>query len=132
YGVKNDGTDTEDDLNNLEEGYAYFFTEGNYGVRGFEGTGEGGLIVKNNTRYYFHDNAQIVVLPNSSSRYTGILIENVKNFELHNISVTGDRYSHNYLGENHEQGHGIMVRGDSQGLIDVNTIIDTIGDGISF
>ena len=132
YGVKNDGTDTEDALNALEGGYTYVFPSGEYGVKGFTETeNETGFKIKSNTRYIFEPNAKIKVLNNASLQYAGVLIQNAENFILDNITVVGERYEHNYTIEGtHERGSGIVIRGKSTGKILNPTITETTGDGI--
>lgn len=132
YGVKNDGTDTQESLNALEGGFTYVFPSGEYGVKGFTETEkETGLKIKSNTRYIFEPNAKIKVLNNDSVQYAGVLIQNAENFILDNVTVIGERYEHDYSTEGtHERGSGITIRGKSTGKIYNPTISETTGDGI--
>ncbi len=144
YGVKNDGTDTEDALNALPEGGTYVFPAGTYAVRGFDptypaGVEQGGFRIKSNTRYIFEEGAVIKVIPNDSWRYNAIFIHQAYNFELVHPQIEGDRYEHDYTdtsgGSNfqmgtHELGRGIFVWNEAIGFIYNPRISNCTGDGI--
>ena len=132
FDVKNDGTDTETELNALPEGYTYYFPDGEYGVKGYTDVAtEAGLKLKDNTTYIFSPNAKIKVLKNANERYAGILINGANNFKLINPQVIGEREIHDYSsGGTHERGAGIMIRGAAVGEIIQPVIKDTTGDGI--
>ena len=132
YNVKNDGTNTEQALNDLEGGYTYIFPTGEYGVKGYSaGESETGFKLKSNTRYIFMKGAKIKILDNNSPQYSGILIKNAENFELINAEVVGDRDNHDFTsGGSHERGAGVMIRENASGVIHNLKVSNTTGDGI--
>jgi hypothetical protein len=133
YCVKNDGSDTETALNSLEPNYTYVFPSGIYGVKGFNNDDwHEGFKPKDNTKYIFLPGAKIKIIPNSSKIYAGIYLRNVKNVEIINPVIEGDRNEHTYSveGSTHEWGHGIFIEGGTTCKIINPFCYDTTGDGI--
>src|SRR5690606_4893448 len=87
-----------------------------------------GLTIPSNKLIRFQDKSKLVLKPTNKSNYAILVLENVKNVKLHNVTIEGDRYKHmSNLGE---WGMGIQIKGGSNISIVNANITKCWGDGI--
>ena len=89
---------------------------------------EGALLPKSNTEIVLK--GRISLIPNPFSAYQIISIMGVKDLYLHGDGViVGDMYTHEYQeNSSNEWGHGLVIRGSENVIIDGITIKDCTGD----
>lgn len=87
-----------------------------------------GLKVKSNSVLKFDTNGSLLIKPTHSSFYSGLLIDQVDNVKIYNLTIKGDRLKH--LGKGGEHGFGVEIRNATNILIDGFAISECWGDGI--
>jgi parallel beta-helix repeat protein len=84
--------------------------------------------MRSHTRLKLDPSAELVVIPNSASRYWVVKVWNVNNVVITGGKMTGDRYSHRGTGG--EWGYGINVSGSKNVLIRQVQLSNFWGDGL--
>lgn len=87
-----------------------------------------GLQLKSNSNIYFQSQSILLMKPSRKSKFTMINLSNVRNVNLYNVKLIGDRNTH--LNEKGEWGMGISIYGSTNINIYNIDIKDTWGDGI--
>ena len=112
-------------INNLlSQNYGtYIFKSGEYGVTSSEG-----IVVKSNSHLIFEQGAIIVQKTLNATGYDMVLLKNVENVVVDNVSIKGERPSH--VGADGEWGHGITIYSSRNITINNPVVTETWGDGI--
>src|SRR5690349_6878677 len=84
--------------------------------------------LRSHTRLRLDPSAELVVIPNSASRYFLVRASNVNNVEIVGGKMTGDRAKHK--GTTGEWGFGIYVTGSSKVFVHNVTVSEFWGDGL--
>lgn len=84
--------------------------------------------VPSNTVLYFQSNSKLIKKPTADSRYAVLSLSNVKNIQLYNVNIEGDRRKHK--GKGGEWGYGIEIKSSKDVLISGGVISNCWGDGI--
>lgn len=89
---------------------------------------ETGIRLKDNSNVFFNKNSRLLLKPTTKDTYSMIQIYNIKNVNIYNPTLIGDRKSHK--GKHGEWGMGIRIH-DSENISIYNVNIkDMWGDGI--
>src|SRR5699024_7409121 len=84
--------------------------------------------LKSNSNIYFQSQSILLMKPSRKSKFTMINLSNVRNVNLYNVKLIGDRNTH--LNEKGEWGMGISLYGSHNIQINNIDIKNTWGDGI--
>ncbi len=137
-GVKNDGTDEKETINNIIE-YAHanaieviMFPDGEYTVHpgsyaSAPTANHGGIAFKDNIKLILSSQAIIRALPSDGGGYNIIRGFRNKNIGIIGGIIIGDR--NNHIGTSGEWGHGINLRGCENVVIET-AVNDCWGDGV--
>lgn len=109
-----------------------FVIDGEYWLTGFVANKYLGVVVPSNAHIKFLSNAAFKIIPNSSSGYSAITIQQgVENITIEDPCVIGDRLAHTYVaGSTHEWGYGITIYESRNVKILRPRVSQMTGDGI--
>jgi parallel beta-helix repeat protein len=137
YGVKGDGvTDDTTNLNTaISGGGVVVIPEGTYMINAVtdirDNPTTGGIVIPSNTILFISPKAVLKAITNDSEQYGIVRVKDSENVRIcGGGTIQGERTTHTGVGG--EFGHGVMINGAHNVVIEDLTIKDCWGDGIFF